>query len=106
MSSALEIVGMIAGSGVVGGIVTKVADRKLTKSNANKIDVDAAKVIAETAVTLVGPLKAEIETLAGRVDTLETNQDVLVVHIKDMHQWGDQVAPGVPRPAIPSIINI
>ncbi|AEV52099.1 hypothetical protein [Rhodococcus phage RGL3] len=106
MSTALEIAGIVAGSGVVGGIVTKVADRKLTRSNVRKIDVDAAKVIAETAVALVGPVKAEIEELSGRVETLETNQDILVTHIKDMHEWGDEVAPGVPRPAIPSIINI
>lgn len=113
MSQTLEVIGIIAGSGTAGVLVTKLFDRRKTSAESNMIDAEAAQVIASTAVTLVAPLQSEIDKLTVRVGTLETENTttktllgVAIDHIHDLHRWIDEHLPGKQRPQPPPTLGL
>lgn len=120
MSQVLETVGMILGGGFAGSAGTAVFHRRRNRAEVSKIDADAAQVIAETAVTLVAPLQAQITALNERVGTLETENEstkaelaahktlfgIALGHIRELHRWIDQHVPGRDRPQPPSELGL
>lgn len=120
MTQTLEVVGMIAGSGVAGALITKLFERKQARASVEKtaaeeglIDAEAAHIIAGTAVSLVAPLQAEIDKLTVRVGTLETENistksllGVAIDHIHDLHLFIDIHLPGQVRPPLPPTLGL
>lgn len=118
--SALEWAGMIAGSTVAGGALTKLFDWQVTRATARKtnaeetkIDADAAKVIADTAVTLVAPLQAQVLSLSDRLDTVEnehratkTRLQVAIGHITELRLWIGEHLPDKHPPEPPEGLGI
>lgn len=101
MSQWIEAVGLVAGSGVVGGLVTKALDRRKDKAETHRhesegtlFDVQGVQAIADAAVTLIAPLKREVEDLTGRVATLETENAatkkkllLAIEYIRTLRSW-------------------
>lgn len=63
-------------------------------SESGKLDAEAVKIIAETAVSLVAPLKSEIEELTCRVKALEDENTAAtgklrraITYIRDLLVW-------------------
>lgn len=122
--SALEWADTLSGSaGALAGIAaTKLFDRHLDRQkrkNAEKegvkIDADAAQVIANTAVALVAPLKAEIAELRVRVEIVEaenalktTKIEAAARYIRELLDWirihiPDRQPPAPPKEVIGDI---
>lgn len=120
MTTAIEWVGIIAGSGVVGSVVTKAFDRQVTKATARKteaeetkIDADAASVLAQTAVTLVAPLQTQIDGLTIRVRTLEAENtatksklQLAIDHIRELRHWIGTHIPDKSPPQPPADLGV
>ena len=123
MSTALEWVDTLAGpGGVVLGIVgTKAFDRRRdrqalqnSKSEETKIDAEAAKIIADTAVALVAPLRDEIQALNERVEKLELENRstksllcLAIDYIRALRMWiFEHVPDKVPPPAPDELVHI
>lgn len=113
--SALDWVSALVGpGGVVAGVLGKsVFDRSRSRSEGSKLDADAAKIIAETAVALVAPLKEEIQALNARVDLLEEeNTSQLgqlrrsLAYIRDLLLWIKPRVPGEIPPPPPADLAI
>lgn len=112
---ALEWTQTLSGPvGVLAGIVgTKMFDRRLDRQKARlseaeetKLDAEAARIIADTAVTLVAPLQAQITQLTTRVENLEAEDkvktaklDAAVRYIRELLGW---IAVHIPHKQPPS----
>lgn len=83
MNSDLILAAIAVGGPVLGVSVSKFFDWRVDKktekqvakraaSETTNLDASSAKIIAETAVTLVAPLQDQITKLTTRVDLLET----------------------------------
>lgn len=113
MSGWVELVGIIVGSGAAGAGVTEFLNRRKSRSEAKRLDADAAQSLAEAAVVLVAPLQAQIESLTSRVQTLEEEDrrkttlfGIAVGHIRDLHAWIDKHMPGNDRPLPPAELGL
>ncbi|SUE29614.1 Uncharacterised protein [Nocardia farcinica] len=105
MTSIYEWAGVIAGSGVVGGIVTALFDRKLTQANTNvaeaaaeKTEADEAEVLTRIAVSLVEPLEKRIAVLER--ENIKTNS-TLTDAIHYIHELRCFIAVNVPDKTAP-----
>ncbi len=115
--SALEWAAAVGGpSGVLAGIVgTKLFERRKDKAAAvlsdaqgTKLDAEAAQIIAETAASLLVPVKAELAELRGRFDALEadnrvktTRLDAAVRYIRELLAWITIHVPDKRPPSAP-----
>ncbi|OBJ41339.1 hypothetical protein A5630_23030 [Mycolicibacterium mucogenicum] len=96
-------------SGVLAGIVgTKLFERRKDKSSGAKLDAEAAQIIAETAASLLVPVKAELAELRGRFDALEadnrvktTRLDAAVRYIRELLAWITIHVPDKRPPSAP-----
>lgn len=114
------MVGIVAGSGAIGSVATKVLDRSVTRATANrteaeetKLDADAAQVIAQTAVSLVAPLQTQVDSLRERVMVLEAENNstksrlqVAIDHIYELHAWINTHLPQRRPPQPPQALGI
>lgn len=105
-SSALEWVGVITGSGVVGSVLTKILGRK-------RDHAEAVKAISEAAVTLVQPLDNRISELTTRVATLEyakqkseSKLTVALNHISTLYSWISLHMPNHTPPPPPEELEL
>jgi len=117
VSSILEWIGVAAGSGGLGALLTKVADawakKRQTEAEAGRIDAEAAQLIAHTAVTLVAPLQAQVEALSARVDHLETQNaetttklQIAIDYIRGLRSWIFTHIPDKTPPPTPLALEI
>ncbi|GAB4584394.1 hypothetical protein [Nocardia sp. IFM 10818] len=104
----LEQVGVIAGSGALGAGVTGWINRRKNRAESTQIDAEAAKIIADTAVVLVAPLRSQVEALTSRVAVLETENRqtknllrIALDHIEELHDWIKSHLPGATPPGRP-----
>lgn len=95
MSTLLDWVAALgAPGGIVAGVVGKSwFDRGRNTSEVTKIDADAAKIIADTAVLLVAPLRDELKNVTERVQ-------VAIDHIIELRAF---IATHLPEKAPPPL---
>jgi len=122
MSTALEWVDTLSGpTGIVMGIVgTKLFERtrsrqeiRVSKASETKIDAEAAKIIAETAMTLVAPLQAQVSDLLVRVGHLEVENTVTksklqlaIDHIRELLIFIKNHVPDKTPPTAPDDLGL
>lgn len=122
MSQVLQWVTALAGPvGVLLGVAGKGwFDRTFTVASTNKIvaedtkiDSEAAQIIANTAVSLVAPLKTQIEELTSRVEALETENtetktrlQLAISYIRSLRSWIQVHIPDRTPPAPPTGLDI
>lgn len=120
MSAALELVAAVVGSNVLTAGLTNWATRRklaasisVDESSANKMDIEAAQLLVNTAVTLVAPLQSQITDLSTRVGTLEAENvaakahfQLAIAYIRDLWAWIDRHMPGRKPPAPPDALNL
>jgi len=108
------------GGGLIGVIGTRIFDWGRNRSEVNnirstgtKIDAEAAQVIADTALTLVAPLKREIQELNSRVDRLEKENaatelklHLALEHIRVLYAWIFNHMPDKTPPRLPSQLEV
>jgi len=101
----VETVGLIAGSSVLGGIATKVADYLINKNKAEadteKTKADEAAILTKIALDLVQPLEKRIETLESENEDTKKKLTDAIQHIYELRCWitinvPDKVAPVPP----------
>lgn len=107
--SYLEWATVVLGSGVVGAGVTGLVNRRKSNADTGKVDAEAARIIADTAVVLVAPLRSQIDALTARVGLLETENTntrsllkIALDHIEELHEWIKTHMPGANVPGRPS----
>lgn len=105
---------------IMGAVGVRYMDRHKTRVDTvkagyeiDKLDAEAAAVIASTAVTLVKPLQQQITELVIRVDTLERENimtvsklQVAINHIRDLRAWIGRTVPSKDPPPTPSLLEI
>ena len=122
-----EMVGLLLGGGVFGTLLNRLFDWRVNKKAAKKleadtektaretkkIDIDAAQVIAATAVELVAPLKAELADLRGRVGLLEDENaktmsklQMAINHIRELLIFIRNHIPDKTPPTAPADLGI
>ncbi|WP_459962065.1 hypothetical protein [Nocardia sp. IFM 10818] len=108
--------GTVLGSGVAGAVVQGWFGRRQSKAAAEKaesestqIDAEAARIIADTAVVLVAPLRSQVESLTARVNVLESENRntknllrIALDHIEELHEWIKTHMPGATPPSRPT----
>ena len=106
--SALEWAGVIAGSGAVGSVITKLFDWKRAEAEEEKLDADAAQAITQAAIGLIAPLQAQVTDLLERVTILETENHMTktklqkaIDHIRELRRWVHTHLPDRTPPAAP-----
>ena len=110
--TTIEFIAGLMGSSMLGGLVTGIFGRRRHKSEATKFDADAAKVIAETSVYLVSPLRNQVADLSTRVTHLEqenTGQKNLLRiatdYIAELRDWIYQNVQDHHPPAVPEALK-
>ncbi|QIS05940.1 hypothetical protein F5X71_29775 [Nocardia brasiliensis] len=112
----LETVATVIGSGTAGAGVTAWFNRRHTRAVADRaeaegamVDAEAARIIADTAVVLVAPLRTQVEALTSRVAVLESENQatksllkIALDHIEELHEWIRDNVPGRRPPRRPS----
>ncbi|WP_078323587.1 hypothetical protein [Mycobacteroides salmoniphilum] len=122
MSAVLEWVAALSGpSGVVIGAVGKGwMDKRKSPAEKTKIDVEAgfigveaAQIIAATAVSLIAPVEGEMNKLVKRVEVLERENleakskfQVAIDHIRSLYLWIDRHLPNKTPPSLPTALEV
>jgi len=108
VSAVAEWVGVVVGSTTAGSLVTAFFNRRKLKAEGNRLDAEAAHVIAQTAVTLVAPLQAQVTELLGRVEALEDENEATRTtlgkafsYIRELLRWVREHLPDLTPPMPP-----
>lgn len=110
MSSLLEWAAVAAGSGGLGALITKGFDWRLrtkeVEASTPRLDAEAARIIADTAVSLVAPLQHQLTELQTRVSQLEDQHALALGHIRVLYSWIYSHFPDSTPPAPPKELEI
>ncbi|QKT07944.1 hypothetical protein HUN08_12660 [Gordonia sp. X0973] len=80
----IELLGTGAVSAVAGAGISAVFGRRKIAAEVRQTDASTADVIAQTAVTLLEPMRQQINELTARVAALEAENHQLRDHIKKL----------------------
>ena len=122
MSTTLEWVDTLSGPGgiLVGILGTTLFARsksrqelRVSKASETKIDAEAAKILADTAMTLVAPLQAQVTDLILRVSTLEAENavtrdklQIAIDHIRELLIFIKNHVPHMTPPTAPNGLGL
>lgn len=67
----LNVLQFLAGSATISVIVAAIFERRNKRAAAAKVEADYADQISKTAMSMIEPMKAELERLTARVTRLE-----------------------------------
>lgn len=84
------ILGSIAASGVAGGFINYLANRK-------KVGADATKIITDAATSVVSSLRARVDELEAREDERDARDAVQKKLLRAHEAWDHQVAEIITR---------
>ena len=99
MSSTLEWVAMLSGPSGLAFWGKGLFDRKVKRSEATKVDADAAKVFTEIAVGLVAPLES-------RIAKLEKENLSAFAYIRTLLSWIGTHVPDMTPPPPPFHLDL
>jgi chromosome segregation ATPase len=67
----LQLAIAIAGGGLVGTVVTALAQRRKIAAEANRSGADASAVLASSALELLGPWREQVDQLSRRLSAVQ-----------------------------------
>lgn len=80
----------IAALGLLAGVLGAWLQSRRTPAQNHADESGAASELAEAANALIAPYRAEVETLRGKVATLETKQEINIARIGELEAYKAQ----------------
>ncbi|MBM4517682.1 hypothetical protein GS432_21555 [Rhodococcus hoagii] len=112
MGTMIQLALAAIAGGALNAIINALVGRRRSQAETGKIDADAAQVIANTAVQLVGPINERMGQLEQRIRALEDENRherlrgaAKLEYIRVLMRWIAEHLPGRTPPEPPALLR-